>query len=228
LIPGLLGRATGAYLSRLLDEHRIRGLGVGWGTTLRETIRHVRPRRQPELAVTSMMGGLTQGLEINTFETASAFAGRLEASCNYLALPLYASSARSRDTIVAQEVFRDAFERIAACDLVLVGVGDLSSRSLLIRYGLPKDVTIDSLRRAGAVGDIMGQFLDAKGVPVDHPINRRVLAPPVATLPRMPTVVVVSGGMYKVDIVAAVLHARLASVLICDEATASAAMRKAG
>ena len=227
LIPGLLGRAAGGYLSRFLDEHRIRGLGVGWGTTLRESVRHVRAQRRPELSVTSMMGGLTQGLEINTFETASAFASRLEAACSYLALPLYASSARSRDTIVAQEVFRDAFDRLAASDLVLVGVGDLSSRSLLVRYGLPGDVTVTSLRDAGAVGDIMGQFLDAEGDPVDHPINRRVLAPPVASLRQMPTVVVVSGGTHKVDIVAAVLRARLASVLICDEATASAAMRKA-
>jgi DNA-binding transcriptional regulator LsrR (DeoR family) len=129
LIPALLGCATGGYLSRHLDEHQIRGLGVGWGATLRESIRHVRSQRRPELVVTSMMGGLTRGLEINTFETASAFASRLEAQCTYLAAPLYATSARSRNTIVAQEVFREAFDRIAANDLVLLGVGDLTSRS---------------------------------------------------------------------------------------------------
>jgi DNA-binding transcriptional regulator LsrR (DeoR family) len=228
LIPVLLGRATGAYLSRHLDEHRIRGLGIGWGATLRESIRHVRAQRRPELVVTSMMGGLTRGLEINTFETASAFASRLEAQCTYLAAPLYATSARSRDTIVAQAVFREAFDRIAANDLVILSVGDLSTRSLLVRYGLPKDVTIKSLRSAGAVGDIMGQFLDADGHPVDHPLNRRALAPPVAALAHFPTVVVTAGGKNKVDVIAAVLRARLASVLICDEKTASAAIRLAG
>jgi DNA-binding transcriptional regulator LsrR (DeoR family) len=228
LIPGLLGRAAAAFLSRQLEERTIRGLGVGWGATLREMIRHVRPTRQPDLVVNSVMGGLTRGLEINTFEIASALAGRLESQCTYLAAPLYASSARSRDLIAAQPVFREAFERISTNDFVVLSVGDLSDRSLLVRYGLPGDVTVASLRKAGAVGDIVGQFLDAGGRLVDHPLNQRALAPSVVDLARYPMVVVASGGRNKVDVIAAVLRARLTSVLICDEDTAAAAMRKCG
>lgn len=225
LIPELLGRATGDFLTRYLEKHRVRGLGVGWGATLRETIRHVRPGRRPQLTVNSIMGGLTQGLELNTFETASSLAARLQAQCAYLAAPLYAGSAKSRDTILAQDVFSDAFERIAANDVALLSVGDLSTRSLLIRYGLPSDVTPASLAAAGAVGDIIGQFLDANGKPVDHPLNRRVLAPGVAELARIPCVVVSSGGANKTAIIAAVLRARLVSVLVCDEETVTGALR---
>ena len=227
LLPDLLGRATGDYISRHLDTHRVRGLGVGWGATLREAIRHVRPGRYPGMNVNSMMGGLTQGLEINTFETASSLAARLQAQCTYLAAPLYASSPKSRDTILAQDVFKEAFARIAANDLVVLSVGDLSQRSLLIRYGLPADVSAASLQKAGAVGDIIGQFLDAQGRPVKHAINRRVLAPPIDSLARIATVVVASGGINKTAIIAAVLRAKLASVLICDEATAGAALKLA-
>ena len=53
-------------------------------------------------------------------------------------------------------MFRETFQRLAAIDVALMSVGDLSRRSLLIRYGLPRDVTVDALRAAGAVGDIMG------------------------------------------------------------------------
>jgi lsr operon transcriptional repressor len=225
LLPELLGRATGDYLSRHLETNRVKGLGVGWGATLREAIRHVKPASRPDMNVNSMMGGLTKGLEINTFETASSLAARLQAQCTYLAAPLYASSPKSRDTILAQEVFKDAFAHIAANDLAVVSVGDLSDRSLLIRYGLPNDVSPASLRSAGAVGDIIGQFLDADGRPIDHPLNRRVLAPGVKELSQIPTVVVASGGANKTAIIAAVLRAKLASVLICDENTASAALR---
>ena len=227
LIPELLGRAAGDYISRHLETNRVRGLGVGWGATLREAIRHVRPGRRPDMNVNSMMGGLTRGLEINTFETASSLAARLQAQCTYLAAPLYAGSPKSRELILAQSVFREAFERIAANDLAVLSVGDLSQRSLLIRYGLPADVSAASLRKAGAVGDLIGQFLDADGRPIDHPLNQRVLAPGVTELSRIPTVVVASGGANKSAIIAAVLRARLASVLICDEATASAALRLA-
>ncbi|HWI83494.1 sugar-binding transcriptional regulator [Ramlibacter sp.] len=225
LLPALLGRAAGEFLSRHLEQHRVRGIGVGWGATLREAIRFVRPAQRPALNVNSMMGGLTRGLEINTFETASALASRLGASCTYLAAPLYAGSQQSRDLLVAQDVFKESFAGMAANDVALLSVGDLSERSLLIRYGLPKDVTVASLRRAGAVGDILGRFLDADGQPVAHPVNQRAISPPLELLANIATVIVASGGQNKAPIIAAVLRARLASVLVCDEKTAREALR---
>ncbi|HUQ27938.1 MAG TPA: sugar-binding transcriptional regulator [Usitatibacter sp.] len=224
LLPALLGRAAGEYVSRHLESHKVKGIGVGWGATLREAIRFVKPGRFPHINVRSLMGGLTRGLEINTFETASALAARLGARCSYLAAPLYAGSAKSRDTLVAQDVFRDSFREMAATDVALLSVGDLTERSLLIRYGLPKDVKPASLKRAGAVGDILGRFLDESGTPIDHPINQRVISPALAVLSRIGTVIVASGGENKAPIIAAVLRAKLAAVLITDEETAARAL----
>jgi lsr operon transcriptional repressor len=219
-----LGRATADYLARHLGETRVRGLGIGWGTTLRETIRHLHDGSFPELSINSMMGGLTHGLELNTFEIASEFARRINGQCNYLAAPIYAGSPKSRDTILAQDVFRETFQRLATCDVALMSVGDLSRRSLLIRYGLPRDVTVESLRGAGAVGDIMGTFLDQRGQPVNHPLNKRVIATPVTMLRNIATVIVASGGLNKTAILAAALRAKLCSVLVTDEAAARAVL----
>jgi lsr operon transcriptional repressor len=225
LVPVMLGRAAGEFLSRHLEANRVRGIGVGWGATLREAIRFVKPGKWPSLNVNSMMGGLTRGLEINTFETASALAARLGARCSYLAAPLYAGSEKSRDTLISQDVFRDSFAEMAANDVALLSVGDISERSLLVRYGLPKDVTIAALKRARAVGDIVGQFLDAGGRPVDHSLNQRAISPSLDVLAKIPTVIVASGGQNKAPIIAAVLLARLAKVLVCDEKTAAQALR---
>jgi DNA-binding transcriptional regulator LsrR (DeoR family) len=172
------------------------------------------------------MGGLTKGLEINTFETASALAARLGASCGYLAAPLYAGSKASRDTILAQDVFKEALAAMTSNDLALLSVGDLSTRSLLVRYGLPKGVSGASLRRAGAVGDIIGHFLDAEGRPVDHEINDRVISPSLAQLAKIATVVVASGGVHKAPVIGAVLRAGLVSVLVCDERTVEQVLRE--
>jgi DNA-binding transcriptional regulator LsrR (DeoR family) len=223
----LLGRAAGEYLSRHLESTRVRGIGVGWGATLREAIRFVRPGQWPGLDVNSLMGGLTRGLEINTFETASAFAARLGASCTYLAAPLYAGSGKERELLVSQDVFRESFAAMASNDVALLSVGDLSDRSLLIRYGLPRDVTVASLRRVHAVGDILGRFLDASGQPVDHDINERAISTPLEVLSRIDTVIIASGGENKAPIIAAVLRARLASVLVCDEKTVVKALQLA-
>ncbi|MBS0540016.1 MAG: sugar-binding transcriptional regulator [Proteobacteria bacterium] len=223
-IPVVLGRAAADYLSRHLGEARVRGLGIGWGATLRETVRHMAGASLPQLSINSMMGGLTYGSELNTFEIASEFARRVNAQCHYLAAPIYAGSPKSRDTILAQDVFRDAFERLAANDVALMSVGDLSRRSLLIRYGLPADVTVESLRAAGAVGDIMGTFLDQRGEPVKHAVNRRVIALPIERLRKVDTAIVASGGLNKAAILAGVLRARLCNVLVSDESSARAAL----
>jgi len=225
LVPVLLGRAAGEFLSRHLESNRVRSIGVGWGATLRETIRFVKPGAGPDINVNSMMGGLTRGLEINTFETAAALAARLGGRCSYLAAPLYAGSEDSRNTLVAQDIFKESFADMAANDLALLSVGDLSDRSLLVRYGLPKNVSAASLRRAGAVGDIVGRFLDPAGQPVAHALNKRAISASLEVLAKLPALIVASGGLHKAPIIAAALRAKLISVLVCDQETAVQALR---
>jgi len=219
-IAGHLGRAAGDYVSRLVEADPSGVFGVGWGSTLRETARHLRPGQHAGLTVTSMMGGLTYGIEINTFEIATRFASAWNADCRYLAAPIYAGTPQSRDTIVGLEVFEEAFARIASTRTAILSVGDLSDRSLLIRYGLPRDVTTSELARAGAVGDLLGQFIDTAGRPVDHPVNRRAVALPLTALRDIPNVVLASGGVNKAQVISAALQGRLATVVITDEQTA--------
>jgi lsr operon transcriptional repressor len=224
-VHALIGQAAGEFISRLIEEQPSGVFGIGWGGTLRETIRHVRSGQYPGMKVTSMMGGLTYGIELNTFEIASELARRWHAECHYLAAPIYAGTPESRDTIVAQDVFEEAFARIRATDVAVLSAGDLTDRSLLIRYGLPRDVGVEDLAAAGAVGDMLGQFIDAQGQPIDHPINRRAIALPHDALRSIPTVILASGGINKAGIIAAALRARLASVLITDERAASAVLK---
>jgi DNA-binding transcriptional regulator LsrR (DeoR family) len=220
-----LGRAAGDYISSFIADRRLSTIGIGWGATLRETIRHVQAAQRPELWITSMMGGLTQGLELNTFEVAGELARQLEARCRYLAAPIYAASPRSRDTILEQEIFDEVLERWTSIDLALLSLGDLSPRSLLIRNGLPSDVSVDDLKAKGAVGDVLGQFLDARGRGIAHPINRRAIAMPLEQLSMLPTVALIAGGSNKTRIIAAALQSRLAHVLVSDEDTVAAALK---
>jgi len=219
-----LGRAAGEFVSRIVEEHPSGIFGVGWGATLRETIRHIRPGQYRDLTVTSMMGGLTYGIELNTFEIASRFARLWQADCHYLAAPIYAGTPQSRDTILAQDVFEASFSRIRATDVAIFSAGDLSERSLLVRYGLPREIGTEELAAAGAVGDLLGQFIDARGETIDHPINRRAIALPLEGLRRIPTVILASGGSNKAAVITAALRAGLVSVLITDEAAAAAVL----
>ncbi|MEO8849829.1 MAG: sugar-binding transcriptional regulator [Casimicrobiaceae bacterium] len=227
LVPVVVGRAAAGFVGHHLQTHRTRGLGIGWGLTLREMARHMPFGRYPDLSVCSMMGGITHGIEVNTFDLAAEVARRLRSQCRYLVAPVYASSAASRDAIMAQPVFGDALARVAACDVAVLSIGDVTRRSMLVRHALPDDVRLAGLRAAGAVCDIIGQFIDAAGRLVDHPLNRRAIALPLRELASIPTVVFAAGGRHKVRAIAAALRAGFGSVLVCDEDTARAAMQLA-
>ncbi len=218
-IPRLVGQAAGQFLVHLLRRNGISAIGVGWGATLREGIRSMEQVDLPRATVVSMMGGLTRGFELNTFEIATELARKLHAGCSYLAAPIYAGSRASRDTIVAQNVFAEVMERMRSVEIAILSSGDLGPRSLLIRHGLPDDVTVESLVAAGAVGDLLGQFIDRDGVPVDHELNRRVVALPLAELRGIPTVVLAAGGVNKAGVIGAALRGGLVRVVVSDEAT---------
>lgn len=201
-------------------------LGVGWGRTLREMIRQTRGRSLASMTVVSFMGGLNYGSAVNTAQIVSSFASLFGASYYYLAAPIYASSEQYRDMILDEAPIRDVLDRARKVDLALVTVGDLSRRSLMVELGLVSPDNLKSLRAAGAVGDLLGHYLDQEGKVVDHPLNRQVVSLSLEDLSRLKKVILVSGGAHKADIIRAVLHRRLVHELVIDEATAEKVLGK--
>lgn len=222
LLHSVMGRGAAGFLGRLIQTQKPASIGVGWGSTLRETIHHMPSLHEPQIEVRSMMGGLTHGSEINTFEIVRGFAQVLNAQCRYFAAPIYAESPESRDAIISQSVFQKAFRQICEVDVAYLSVGDVSQKSLQVRYGVPEGTSDKALQKAGAVGDLMGRYLDASGREIDHPLNRQVLSPDMEDFRRIGCRIVASGGAHKHRILHAVATSGLVNVLITDSDSARA------
>jgi DNA-binding transcriptional regulator LsrR (DeoR family) len=222
LLHSVLGRGAAAYLDRLIEVRKPGSIGIGWGATLRETVRQMTSRNAPDVNVRSMMGGLTRGSEINTFELVRSFAHVLNAQCHYFAAPIYAGSRQSREAIISQPVFQDIFRATCDVDVSYLSVGDVTPHSLQVRYGLPAGTDINQLVAARAVGDLLGRYLDADGAPVDHALNSEVISPELEDYCRIPCRIIASGGAHKHSILRAVVNARLATIIITDSDSAKA------
>ncbi|MDX0509579.1 sugar-binding transcriptional regulator [Sinorhizobium medicae] len=225
LLHSVIGRGAAAYLDRLIQMRKPASIGVGWGATLRQTMQHMTPASEPQIDVRSMMGGLTHGSEINTFEIVRGFAEVLKAQCHYFVAPIYAETAQSRDALIAQSVFRKTFRQICEVDISYLSAGDVSQQSLQVRYGLPEGVAVNDLSALGAVGDLLGRYIDIQGSPVDHPLNRQVLSPEFEDYRRIPCRIVASGGPHKHDILLALARAKLPTIMITDAESARAMLR---
>lgn len=80
----------------------------------------------------------------------------------------------------------------------------------------------------GAVGDLLGSYLDRDGRPVNHPLNQRLMALPLEHLKTMPETILASGGVHKAEIVRAVLNAKYVKRLITDERCAQILLQMPG
>ena len=217
LVRDALGVGAGTWLAKTLRDGDT--VAMGWGRTLRSVIRSFPKMRMSSVAVVSLQGGLSHCSSINTFELVWQFAEKIGADRHFFAAPIYASSEGARDTILEQEAIRETYGKAVAADLALVTVGDMDE-SLVVTYGFDRAEQVAALKAAGAVGDLLGHFLDAEGAPVDHALNRRTVAVSLADLRRIRRLALVSGGERKTAITRAALRGGYVKVLVTDEAMA--------
>ncbi|MCB9942871.1 MAG: sugar-binding transcriptional regulator [Geminicoccaceae bacterium] len=216
--PAVIGGAAGIFISDHMSDRM--SIGIGWGRTLRASLQSVERKRWQGMTVVSLMGGLTRGSAINTYETASRFADILDAECYYLAAPTFTSSPQSRATILEQGAITEVIERGRSVDMALVSVGALERQSTIRRLGLVSAEDTLSLQLSGAIGDLLGHYLDEAGELVDHPMNDRVIGLSPEDLGKVRLSILASGGVEKLPIIRAVLSRGYVNVIVTDEQTA--------
>jgi DNA-binding transcriptional regulator LsrR (DeoR family) len=215
-----VGAALASYLTESLNSNPWKLIGVSWGMTLQSAIQKLPQQSRPDIEIVSMNGGTTTGASFNSFGVASGFAERFGASYSLLAAPIFLSKNVDRDVFLAPEIFGDHFRKCEKLDAAILVAGDLSDRSYLISTGLPKDVSPKDLAAHGAVGDMLGRFLDADGNDIAHPLNERTIGIEIDALKSIPQKILAAAGRHKVGIIRAVMKRGLVNTLITDDVTA--------
>jgi DNA-binding transcriptional regulator LsrR (DeoR family) len=217
-IATVVGHAAGTYLNDQVRDGMT--LGVGWGVTLHMSLKALGGRPCQQLSVVSLLGGMTHSRAVNPSAVARRIADAFGADCYQLTAPVVVADESVRTALWSEPGLRELLERARRVDLALVSVGDVSEEATLFREGLLPDTVLSTLRKAGAVGDVLCHFIDAEGKIVDHPVNRRVVAVDLEDLRRVPRIVVAAGGRRKVAAIRAALRATGAGVLITEEVAA--------
>ncbi|MDX6750402.1 sugar-binding transcriptional regulator [Geminicoccaceae bacterium 1502E] len=218
-VRAMVGAALGDLLSaRLVSEARI---GVSWGGTIHAATTTLRPGQASGLTVVQLVGGLARSARFNPFDNASQFSRALDAGCYYLPAPMIADTPELRDLYVASPQVAEVLQMAAGLDIAVLTAVDLSEASGGLEYSVIDRAQWASLRDAGAVGDIAGHYLDREGRPVDHPISRRTINPPLDSLRNAKERLLAAGGAHKAEIVLAGIRAGLVRWLITDESCAA-------
>lgn len=214
-VRALVGAAAGHYISENLKPRA--ALGITWGGTINMAAQNLRRRSGQDNKVVLLCGGLAESTSINPYDNAAMMARALDATCSYITAPMFTATEKLRDDLVSSEPVRSVLAMVPKLDMALLSAIDLSRHSKALEYGVISRSTWESLRHAGAVGDICGHYLGADGKPIAHELCQRVINPSLKDLRAIPELVLAAGGKEKAPIVVAGIRAGLCHVLITDE-----------
>jgi deoxyribonucleoside regulator len=214
----VIASAAGAYVSEMMRPNMT--VGVGWGRTLHTMLPFVEGRALEGVRVVSLLGGIAQARRFNPAEFAWQFAEMFNAEGYLISAPAIVDSMNTKHALLEHCGLDQILQMAEACDVALLSCGGISSLTTSYRLGHVSEAERLSMIDAGAVGDVLYNFLDAKGMTVDHPVNDRSISLSMERLKRVPEKVLISGGPEKTEIMLATLNSVRPSVLITDENTA--------
>ena len=175
------------------------------------------------LAHLKAMGGSPRvDAPTNPNEICRALAERCGGRAESLYAPAYVESLEIRDRLLEQEAVRHALEAATGADVALVGIGGTDDGCTMVRSGSLSLDEIAELRAQGAVGDVLGNYIDINGTVIPAPHDSRLIGLSIDDLRRVGSVVAVASGEEKPRAILGALRAAIVDVLIVDEANARA------
>lgn len=220
--PNVLKRNLGTVSARLVGRYVTNGstIGVGWGSTMAETARHFERKNYDNVTVVSLLGGMIKSAGNNSYEVALQVAEALNAVCyNYMA-PMFVDTPEDREAIQRLRHIQAVRQLARKASVAVIGAGEVSSESTFVKSGVITAAEVEELMKAGAVADVLGNFIDLNGRLVDVELNRRVVGASLDDLAAIENVFLVAGGLRKAQAISATLRSGCVNTLITDAATA--------
>ncbi len=222
-----VARAAASYLERHLSDGMV--VAVGMGRNTGEIPNFFHPPRRIECTFVSAMGGSPYvGELINPNDICQKLAAQAGGNAKLLHAPAYVESQRVRDTLLTQEVISQTYELARRADVAVIGIGTPSDDCTLVRMGCLSLAEARRLRRAGAVGDMLGDYFNQEGQEVPSDLHRRLVGLNLNDMRYIPQVVVVASEADKPQGILGALRTGILHVLITEADNALDILRLAG
>jgi len=218
-VQGRVAQAAADYLTTLRPVPRT--LGVSWGRTLFEISQHLRNGWATGVNVVQINGGVSLNRRAGTAAaTAVGIAQKGGGSATLLPSPAILERLATKEAIEADRVVAGVIELARSADAYLFSAGAADHNSVHVESGYLSVADVDVLVQKGAVGDVVGRYIDSDGNIVDPALDARTVGLTLDELRDSPLAIAVIAGEAKHAVADAVVRSGLCTVLVTDEATA--------
>lgn len=211
--------AAADYLTALRPVPR--SLGISWGRTLQRLAAHLEPGWSNGADVVQINGGVSLNQRAGmAAATAVEIAEKARGTTTLLPSPAILERVETKRAIEGDRVVADVLERARHCAVHLYSAGAADADSVHVASGYLSPADMTELLAKGAVGDVLGRYIDADGHVVDPELDARTVGLTLDELRQVPIGVAVLSGPDKHAAAAAIVASGLCAVLITDEETA--------
>lgn len=212
-----IAQAAALYINNRIGDNAF--INMGYGDTASRILNHLANTLEKKVSVVSLTGGVNYYLP-NT--RSSIFSAKLY----LMPAPFMMSTAEMATAVMNEPAVREIVEMIPLASMSVVGIGGLDDNATLLRNGLftKKDLLVLSMQ--GAVGDVLCNFYDINGQPIDSQYNGRLVTTSIEKLAERNNVIGVGAGPHKVNAIIGALNGKFLDVLITDNETAELILEK--
>lgn len=209
----LVARAVADFLTRTLSDGSVVAVGMGRNVSaIPEQL--VNTPARASTFVSAIGGSPEVGTGVNPNDIGRRLAERFHGHAESLYAPAYADSTESRLAFLRHSAVSQTLLRAASADLILVGVGDARDDSAVVQMGCFSTKEMARMRKAGAVGDILGFFFDIDGQPVADSVENRVVGLTAEDLRSGGTVLAMASESGKARAVLGALRTGIPKILV--------------
>jgi deoxyribonucleoside regulator len=218
-------QAAADYLTGLRPIPRT--LGISWGRTLHDVSLHLEQGWASEVNVVQINGGVSLNQRTGTAaSTAVTIAQKAGGSATLLPSPAIFERLETKQAMETDRTVAGVLALGRDAQAFIFSAGQADANSALVDSGYITVDQINDLVARGAVGDVVGRYIDQNGRIVDPELNERTVGIQIDQLRCAPLTIAVISGKTKHAIARAVVRNGLCTVLVTDEDTANALLQE--
>ena len=214
-------QAAADYLTQL----RPPSLGVSWGRTL-DAIADKLPSGWTTGVTVVQINGAMSARRGSAADATATIAQRGAGSAVLLSSPAILERLETKRAIEADRTVADVLAKAATASAYLYSAGVADESSVLVESGYLTPADVTELVRRGAVGDVVGRYIDSAGNIVDAELDARTVGLGLDQLRSAKTAIFAVAGAAKHDVARAIVTNGLCTVLVSDESTARALLEE--
>jgi DNA-binding transcriptional regulator LsrR (DeoR family) len=216
-----LARGAASWLKQRL-EPGLR-IGLGLGRTISYLPQVFYCDRPVACIFTEVVGAASSHPDsFESYNVTSKMAELCGGKAEFFYAPTFVSDAELKGRLMREPSVIVALERARSAQIVIQSVGPVDRSALLFLHRYITESDLEELRRAGAVGDALGHYFDARGQHISYYTDEHVIGLDLQDLKQIPWSVVIAGGPEKMRPIEAAISGKLFNVLITDRRTALA------